>query len=236
VSATEPVAAIASLPPKTREILSKVVKPTFDAYMAATKGSTRSVWCDRGFFHYVPEITTSDIVVMWALFVRVYEAFDRPEDLTRLVRSDEHLLSDVRAVVEGDPGDGQAGEFWQFDEGGLVPVDEAVGPRLGIVLKTLRDGFAHSHWHFANLSALEYWQTLGWEAAGAVPEFGLESRPANNFVMYIADARNWGAAKAGFWSMDDLRIIVTPSHILRHHLHLFLNWLLNGSTKHIFET
>ena len=61
MSTAEPFEAVASLPPKTREILLTVVKPTFDAYIAATKGSTRSVWCSHGsFFHYTPEITTAN--------------------------------------------------------------------------------------------------------------------------------------------------------------------------------
>jgi hypothetical protein len=236
VSTKEPVGAVASLPSKTREILSTVVKPTFNAYMAATRGSTRAVWCEHGsFFHYPPEITTADIVVMWALFVRVYEALDDQDALAQLVKADEHLLSDVRAIVEGDPGRGQEGSFWQFSNGGLVPVDEAVGPKLSTVLKTLRDGFAHSHWFFADLSALEYWQALGWETAGAHAEaFALEGRPARNYTMYVADAKNWG--KREFWSQEDLRILVTPSHILRFHLHLLLNWLLNESRENIFQS
>ena len=152
VGTTEPIAAVASLSPKTRKVLSTVVKPTFDAYIAVTKASTRSVWCERGsFFHYPPEITTADIVFMWALFVRVYEALDNlegPDAFSQLIKADEHLLSDVRAIVEGDPGRGQEGSFWRFSDGGQVPVDEAVGRKLSAVLKTLRDGFAHSHWFF----------------------------------------------------------------------------------------
>ena len=76
---------------------------------------------------------------VWALFVRAYEVLDNlegPKALARLTGEDEYLLSDVRAIVRGDPDHGQEGEFWEFSGSGLVPVDEAVGPRLSVVLKT----------------------------------------------------------------------------------------------------
>ena len=139
---------------------------------------------------------------MWSLFVRAYDAVGGPDALARLLQADNELLSDARAIVGGDPEHGQDGSFWQFSTIGQVPIDEAVGPKLGSVLRTLRNGFAHSRWVFADLSALDYWQALGWEAAGADARFHLRERPARNHTLYVADAANWEPAK--FWSMKDL--------------------------------
>jgi hypothetical protein len=79
---------------------------------------------------------------------------------------------------------------------------------------------------------VEYWKKRGWQTAGAPPAFNLESRLAKNYMTYIADAADW--RPENFWSLKDLRILVTPSPVLRYHLHLFLNYVLNGSRKDVF--
>jgi hypothetical protein len=231
---TAPIPAVASLPPKTRDILSTVVKPTFDGYIAVTANSTRSVpAADGQYFVYPSDITTTDLVFMWALLLRVYDAVGGPDDLAQLLQADSELLSDARAIVGGEPEHNQEGSFWQFPDAGQVPLDEAVGPKLGSVLKTLRNGFAHSHWVYKDLSALDYWQALGWETEGAKKQFHLQDRPARNYTMYVADAsRPWDPAN--FWAMKDLRILATPSHVLRYRLHLMLNYILNGIRVDIF--
>ena len=232
---TDPIPAGASLPPRAWQVLSNIVRPTFDAYMAVTAETVRSVLADDGSYYIYPDaITTTDLVFFWALFVRVYEAIRDvgKDELSRLMRADSNLSGDVRAIVRGDPDRGQEGSFWRIPDG-QVPVDEAVGSGLGELLKTLRNGFAHSHWVYANLSALECWQALGWGTKGADVAFDLAGRPARNYTMYIADAKPpWDSAN--FWALKDLRILVTPSHILRYHLHLMLNWMLHGTRKDIF--
>lgn len=230
---TDAIPAGASLSPRAWQVLSTVVRPTFDAYMAVTADTIRSVLADDGSYYIYPDaITTTDLLVFWALFVRMYEAVHDVDEFSRLVETDGNLSGDMRAIVRGDPSREQEGSFWRIPQG-QVPVDVAVGSGLGELLKTLRNGFAHSHWVYANLSALEYWQALGWETKGADMAFDLPGRPARNYTVYIADAKPlWDPAK--FWALEDLRILVTPSHILRYHLHLMLNWMLHGTRKDVF--
>jgi hypothetical protein len=209
-----------------------IVRPTFDAYLATTAEVVRSVPAEDGpYFVYPDNCMTTDLVFFWALFVRVYEAVGNVDALSHLMRADERLMSDVRAIVRGDPDRGQQGSFWRIPDG-QVPADEAIDIGLGDVLRTLRNGFAHSHWAYVNLSGFEYWQALGWETTDANPKFDLEGRPARNYTMYVADGRDWDPTR--FWSLDDLRILITPSHILRYHLHRMLNWMLHSSTDDLF--
>lgn len=97
----------------------------------------------------------------------------------------------------------------------------------------MRNGFAHSHWFYADLNAIDYWKELGWNTTSADPRFNLHGRPKKNYTIYIADARNWDPRI--FWTLDDLRILVTQSSILRYNLHLLLNYLLNGSKDDVFQ-
>jgi len=172
----------------------------------------------------------SDLVVLWSVFVHVYERLGK-EQLASIVRSDECLTSDIRQIIEGSSATGPDGSFWHFPTG-LIPLEEAMGAEVIHVLKTLRNGFAHSHWLFQDLSAFDYWAALGWPTEPAPPEFHLHDRPAKNYMMYIADAPRWNPQN--FWQLDDLRILVTPSATLRYFLQLFLHYLLNGSRKNVF--
>ncbi len=116
---------------------------------------------------------------------------------------------------------------------GRLIVGIIVAWALGDVLRTLRNGFAHSHWVYGNLSALDCWRALGWKTTGKHARlFDLENRPAKNYAIYVADAPGWNTEE--FWSRDGLRILVTPSHVLRYHLHLMLNYTLNASRTDVF--
>jgi hypothetical protein len=82
------------------------------------------------------------------------------------------------------------------------------------------------------LSAADYWKELGWDTAAAVPQFNLQNRHKKNYMMYIADARDFDPRT--FWQLTDLRILVTHSSTLRYHLHQLLNFILNGSKEDVF--
>ncbi len=93
--------------------------------------------------------------------------------------------------------------------------------------------YAHFHWLYEDLGAPDYWARQGWDTAGALPAFGLPGRTPNNYVAYVADAREW--QHAAFWNMPDLRILVARYGTLRFSLHLFLNVLLNDSVTNVFD-
>jgi hypothetical protein len=230
-----PIPAVASLPQNVQDVLLKVVKPKFDAYFAFTSGGTaRAVPAPNGesWFVYPNQTMIPDLVFLWSMFSDVCQAMGGPVPFADSVKADAALLSDVKSIVEGAPPSDQAGSFWHFPSG-QIPLDDATDSRLGDVLRTLRNGFAHSHWYHADLSAIDYWRELGWDINGADPRFNLGGRASKNYMMYIADARDWDPAK--FWTLKDLRIIVTPSHVLRYHLHLMLNYILNGSRADVFQ-
>jgi hypothetical protein len=169
-----------------------------------------------------------DLVFLWSLFSDVYQAVGGPEPFANLVRADTYLQSQLQGIVEGE----RDGSFWQFPAG-QVPLSQAITGQLGDVLRTLRNGFAHSHWFQADLSATDYWAALSWDISGADSQFKLGGRPKNNYMIYIADAhRPWDPKK--FWGLSDLRIVVTHSQTLRYHLHLLLNFLLIGSKDNVF--
>jgi hypothetical protein len=231
------IPAVAALPQNVQDILLRVVKPKFDAYFAFTAGGTaRAIPAPDGqpWFIYPNHTMIPDLTFLWSLFSDVYQALGGPVPFANLVKNDAQLLVDARRIVEGASPDDQDGSFWHFPSG-QVPLHDATGPQLGDVLKTLRNGFAHSHWFYADLSAVDYWTELGWDITAANPRFNLTGRPKKNYIMYIADAasRSWEPNR--FWTLNDLRILVTPSSILRYHLHLMLNYILNGSRADVFQ-
>ena len=232
-----------SIPPITatlstdiQRLLIHMVKPKFDAYFLATASGTRprSVPDPNGqpWFIYPNETMIPDLTFLWSLFADVYQTLGGPSPMAAFIRQDAYLMSQFHRIVEGNSGHDPDGEFWLFPAG-LVPLLEATDKNLPDVLKTLRNGFAHSHWFFADLSAFDYWNALGWDTRGAPPAFNLHSRPRKNYTIYIADGR--GFKPSAFWSVKDLRILVTPTHVLRYHLHLFLNFVLNGSKDDVFR-
>jgi hypothetical protein len=153
--------------------------------------------------------------------------------LAEIVRKDPDLRSCFLRIVGGFPED--PGEFWRSSPVRspvhLVPPAVAAGQNLKEVLRTLRNGFAHSHWFFGHLSAVDYWKKLRWDTTGATP-FNLRGRPKMNYRMYIADGLKF--KRQNFWALEDLRILVTQAPVLRYYLHVFLNLILNGSKVDIF--
>jgi hypothetical protein len=218
--------------------LQTIVKPKFDAYFSFTSSgsgtSPRAVPDPLGqpWFVYPNQSMIPDITFLWSLFSDVYQVLGGSAQLARFVKADADLKSDFYRIIEGSSPSDPDGSFWHFPRG-QVPLHEATDAELEYVLKTLRNGFAHSHWLYENLSAFDYWTRLGWQTAGSPPSFDLRNRPQKNYMTYIADARHW--KPESFWSMNDLRIVVTPSHVLRYHLHLFLNFVLNGSRTNVFQ-
>jgi hypothetical protein len=220
---------IAGLPRDKQSTLLTVAKPKFDAYLSITSNLQRSVWHPQGFFIYPDQTMIADVVYLWAVFSDVYEILGKSDGLSTIVRGEAGLRGDIQRIIED-------GSYWHSPTGRAslerVPPHEAVDTQLKHVLRTLRNGFAHSNWLYEDLSALEYWKKRGWQTANALPAFDLQNRPRKNYMTYIADAKRWDPQN--FWGLDDLRILVTPSPILRYHLHLFLNHVLNGSRKDVF--
>ena len=220
-----------------RGTLLKIVKPKFDAYFAftssASAGMARAVPAPGGqpWFIYPNHTMIPDLIFLWSLFSDAYQAVGGPVPFATLVGADPYLQSLIHGIVEGESASDPDGSFWQFPSG-QIRLSQVIGGQLGDVLRTLRNGFTHSHWFHTNLSAADYWKELGWDTAGADPRFNLQHRPKKNYMIYIADARDWDPQN--FWSLKDLRILVTHSSTLRYHLHLLLNFILNGSKDTVF--
>ena len=229
---------IAALPLDKQNSLLTVANPKFDAYFSLTSNWIRAVRVPQGFNVYPDQTMIADMVYLWAVFTDVYEILGKADELATIIKGDADLKEHIRRIIEGNSSSDADGSFWhKMGQGSLqqVPLHDAVDTELKHVLKTLRNGFAHSNWLYEDLSALEYWQKRGWQTANAPPAFCLQNRPAKNYMTYIADtsARDW-RNEPDFWRMPDLRILVTRSPVLRYHLHLFLNYVLNGSRKDLF--
>lgn len=146
-------------------------------------------------------------------------------------RPDSSLTFEFYRVVED-------GEFWdsfrQVRNLQQVPLAVAVPNRIGDICDVLRNGFAHFHWHFQNLSGQDYWSSQGWDITQPQPVFNLSNRPEDNYRAYIVDATPpW--TPSSFWDMPNLRILVTSFGTLRYHLHRFLNIVLNDSHNDVFS-
>jgi hypothetical protein len=176
----------------------------------------------------------SDLTILAALFGETYQAFREHGTLSQfaeVLTGEANLQEDFRRIVEGDAGDGS---FWMFPPTGTgrVCTDDAVSVHLQQLLRTLRNGFLHFHWRYANLSALDYWNAQHWSIDAAATEFDLANRPQKNYMAYLADAADWDPKR--FWYQENLRTLVTPYTVLRYHLHLSLNQLLNNSRVDVF--
>ena len=224
---------MANLSRDVSDALMKIAKPKFNDFLALTAASSkpRSVPDPDGkpWFIYPDATVNTDITFLWAVLSDVYQTIGGPEPFAQFIRAESYLLLQMESIVDGESN----GSFWRFPTG-RIPLQDAVGGSLAQVLGTLRNGFAHSHWFHANLSAEDYWKALGWDVSGNDMGFGLRSRPPLNYMMYIADANVKVWKPEAFWSMNDLRILVTPSHVLRYRFHRLLNYVLNGSKLDIF--
>ena len=145
----------------------------------------------------LPTNSAEEPVFLWSVFSDVYEILGGPDKLATIIQADPDLASDIHRIIEGSsPGDPD-GSFWHFPPG-RVPLSHALGAELRNVLRTIRNSFAHSHWCYCNMSALDYWVKQGWGTATPDPAFHLEGRPAKNYMLYLADGNPW--RPQSFWS------------------------------------
>jgi hypothetical protein len=223
------------------DVLKTCVRPKFNAYFEFTKNSSRAQRISSNTFIYPSDSVISDLTVLASLFAEIDQAFQdhskgRRSDFAAFLALDANLLEDFRQIVDGnDPNQGTLGSFWmRGPSGGLesVSTNDTIQRHLETLLKTLRNGFAHFHWRYDDLSALAYWNAQNWSKQGSPLAFDLHNRPANNYMIYIADAANWNPAD--FWNMQNLRILATPIATLRYSLHLNLQQILNNDRVDIF--
>lgn len=229
--------AVLALPPGVAAALETSVKPKFEAYFSFTKTLMRSHPGPQGGYIYPNDSLMSDLVVLAALYSEVVQAFDdhcSRAALADTIKADAYLTSQVLRIVQGSRPDDLDGAFWEFDRDSTAPVDLrlAVSSRLQSLLRTMRNGFAHFHWRYDNLSSLDYWKAQSWSTANSKSAFGLERRPPKNYMAYIADARAWDPGR--FWALEDLRIVVTPYGVLRYHLFSLVSYLVSGTQTDIF--
>jgi hypothetical protein len=237
-----------TLPQGVIAVLSGPVSLRFNSYFSFTATQVEKQCCIRSReigcnnYEYPNDSLISDLTMLWSLFCEVYEAFpglrsrDHATNFARVLSSNQYLMNQVHRILEGEPPPRQNGAFWRFNSKrvcGEIPLAQAKSADLDDVLRTLRNGFAHFHWRYENLSALDYWNAQGWDTTGADPRSSLLTRTANNYLAYVVDALPpWN--DRSFWKMNDLRILVTPFPVLRYHLHLILNYLLNDSKRDVF--
>jgi hypothetical protein len=227
--------ALTFLPAGAQAALAARVAAKFDAYFrfASNRACGRSSRHGNGWI-YSNESMISDLTVLWALFCETYEVIVKEHGVALAL----FLAADPRLEAEFARIFNEGGEYWESPGGPgslqRVAQANALPGRLADICRTLRNGYAHFHWLYEDLSAVDYWTRQGWDTAAPVAAFGLAGRLANNYTAYIADARPpWNHAQ--FWNMNDLRIFVTPYTTLRFSLHLFLNILLNDCAINVFD-
>ena len=123
----------------------------------------------------------SDLTVIWSLFSEVYELLKESKvDIARFFAADPRLEDEFQRIFR------EGGEFWDSPSGTRslrrVPVQDAVPGRLKDIWMTLRNGNAHFHWRYENLSALDYFTRQGWDTSNAAPIFDIVTRPADNYL------------------------------------------------------
>jgi hypothetical protein len=230
--------ALSHLPRKSLDILETSVRPKFNAYFAFTQNLPRAVPnTPHAGFTYPDNSVMSDLTILASLFGEIDQAFkdhSTRSDFASALAGDANLREDFRQIVEGDIGQGANGSFWITGSGGLerVSADDTIQHHLESLLRTLRNGFAHVHWRYDNLSAQDYWAAQNWSTQGAPAVFDLNNRPPKNYMTYIADGNSFDPNR--FWYLRDLRILVTPVTYLRYFLHLNLQQLLNNTRVNIF--
>jgi hypothetical protein len=231
--------ALTHLPRESLETLETSVRPKFNAYFEFTQNLPRLVRnTSPDCFIYPDDSVMSDLTILASLFGEIYQAFNDHSalsDFAATLAESTNLRKDFRQIVEGC--EGANGSFWITRQGKLerLSTDDAIQKHhLKKLLRTLRNGFAHFHWLYTDLSALAYWQAQNWSTQGAPAEFKLNDRPPNNYMTYIADGKPpWNPNC--FWDLGDLRILATPIPCLRYFLHLNLQQLLNNTQDDIFN-
>jgi len=211
-----PSPAFAWLPAAAQDALDQRVRPKFDAYFrfASNRSCVRAWHLGNGWL-YPNDSVVTDLTVLWSLFCETYEIIkEHVQAPAQALNLAPFFAADQRLVNEFSRIFNEGGEFWE-SPGGPGTLQQtaqaaAVPARLTEICRTLRNGYAHFHWGYDFLSALDYWTEQGWGTAAPVAAFGLAGRGAG-YTAYVADARRpWNAAQ--FWAMNDLRIFVARSY------------------------
>lgn len=221
-----------ALHPDAEAALEHFVWPRLRAYLEMTRAAPRVFKKPNGPGYVYPDGSVmSDLTVFWALFNDVYEVLKATRTCrSALIGSNHCLESYFKGLLEN-------GEYWESRESRgvktLVRVDELTSRHYTRFWRTLRNGHAHVNWHYDDLSALAYWEQLGWatnEPPGS--QFRIAARPARNYTIYVADALDWDPKS--LWELNDLRIAVIAVADFRWYLHRFLLYLLAGSHEPLF--
>jgi hypothetical protein len=222
---------LSQLPLASIDIIETSVRPKFEAYFGFTRSLCRVIPDATGAYSTYPDDSMmSDLTVLAALFGETYEATNQHQALTTFataLTNAADLRGDLKQIVNAEG----YGSFWILP-GGRVSDDDAVSVHLELLLRTLRNGFLHFHWRYEDLSALQYWNAQHWATTRQDPTFDLPNRPQNNYMAYIADGHPWNPNQ--FWSIRNLRILVTRYTDLRYFLHSILQQLLTESRFDIF--
>jgi hypothetical protein len=141
-----------------RRLHEDVVAPKFNAYFSFTKDLIRSIPLGVGVYIYADNSLNSDLNFLWLIFTDVHEIVGKPE-MADLVKREPFFQQQFFQIVEGDLNNPN-GEFWhQVKPGTLsrISTHDAVNRHLESLFRTLRNGFAHAHWLYEDLSASDYW-------------------------------------------------------------------------------
>jgi hypothetical protein len=203
----------------------------FAAYLRFTPGArcTRFVPIPGESAHRYPnESVVSDLAIFWTLFGEIYEILGSK---IQTVGADARLSNILWQVIDDPTGPGQ---FWT-SSGGSFQVETRRGVQeFASLARTLRNGYAHFHWHYDDLSATDYWNSMGWDTANAPGHFDLSSRGSGGYLAYIVDGTP-PLHGATFWATKSLRILVAKYVLVRWHLYRFIRVLLDGTDDNLFD-
>jgi hypothetical protein len=213
------------------------LKIRYESYFRFTGSLQRSVR-NGEIFTYPTDSLVSDLSVLMSCFAEAYEALE-PTALASQIMSDRVMWRDLSGIVASDnTARGLWREEptgWQCERIGPVP-DAADAQKLDRLLATLRNGYAHFHWRYDNLSAKDYWNANDWSWQDAPMAFASRYGSPANYLCFVADAKpNPWDRKNRFWSGKDLRVLCTNYHLLRYQLHLFVGRLV-GSQIDVHRT
>jgi hypothetical protein len=196
-----------------------------------------------GGFLYPKDSLLVDMSFLWTCLCELHAVFKNEDKLDLLVdavKADPYSNSQLQRIVEGDPQ--QRGYYWTATPSSgpparSLPFASFQNSDYKGLLQLLRNGYSHFRWQFTDRTASDYFQEMKWTGGQAPSDFPQQN--AYNHTLYIADAdsgewkllRNKGK---GFWLMSGLRVLATPAHLLRYHLHALLNFLLVSQKVDVF--
>jgi hypothetical protein len=220
-----------NIPPSLRPVLESSVQQKFDAYFRFTAGLCRAVPRNAS-YEYPNASLISDLTMVWSLFCELYELCRQGADGQEGAQNVGDCINgdpDVVMLMNGSVPGGLVTEFWAASNGS---VQRVAAPDLASVLRTLRNGFAHFHWHYGKLTARQHWEAMGWSQSDAPNGFWDTVRPGNHDA-YVADAPHFDPDK--FWTQRGLRLLVSRYSALRHNLHQVLNIILHDDRTNVFD-